>query len=527
MSKESKEPKEKKKPEEKRRPVARVDEIQEGEAHVVEVDGEEVLLTRHGGRICACGNSCTHVGASLSDGWIEDGHVVCPWHYAQFDLETGRREEPPAVEDLPRWETLIEGDQVFLGSRIQPKLRMPEGDDSRRILIVGGGAAGQAAAESLRRSGFAGRISIFSADSEAPYDRTFLSKALLAGKAPKEKLALRGADFYRDLEIDLRLNSRVVSVDPGAKVLELADGSRESGSMILLASGSAPRRLDVKGFEGPGTPLLRDIAQAVQLADELENIGTAVLIGAGFIALEAASSLRDRGVAVHIVAPEETAMERIFGTDIGHRIMEIHRAAGVEFHMGHSVREVTREEDSVTGVVLDNGKRIEAGLVLMAAGVSPVLDYLHGSGLVQDGAVPVNGRFETAEPGVFAAGDIALFPRAGGESRIEHWITAQKQGIHAAQAMLGSVSAYDDVPVFWTKQYAYSFKYTGYGEIFDQVVIHGSLAEDSWIAGYYRHGRLCGAATLGRGKALLALRDIMAAGGHLAPEDLAAGKFTR
>ena len=506
------------------KPIAKVQDIQEGKALAVEVDGEKILLTRHKGKICACGNSCPHYGADLSDGWIEDGHVVCPWHYAQFDLESGRRQEPPSLDDLPTWETRIEGENIFLGAKIGPEISMPAGKDSRRFLIVGGGAAGEAAAETLRREGFAGEIVLFSSDSQAPYDRPALSKELLSGAGKKEWLPLRSKEFYETLAIELRLESRVMHLDPKAIILEMEDGSRESGNMVLLASGSRPRTIPLPGFEGENCHLLRSLDEAEKLVAALEGVKHVALIGAGFIALEAASSLRARGIEVDIVAPESVPMERVFGREVGERIQAIHSAEGVRFHLQHRPKEVLRN-GGIEGLLLENGEKIKTDLILMAVGVEPAIDYLEGSGLTENGAVRVNERFETAEPGVFAAGDIALFPAPGGKTRIEHWITAQKEAIHAAKAMLGSREAFNEVPVFWTKQYTYSFKYVGYLGNFDHTVLHGDLQKDSWITGYYRNGALIGAATLGRGGDLLKVREQLRRGTNISPDEFANGKF--
>jgi NADPH-dependent 2,4-dienoyl-CoA reductase/sulfur reductase-like enzyme/nitrite reductase/ring-hydroxylating ferredoxin subunit len=511
-----------------KRAVAKLDEIQEGELRLVEQDGEEILLTKSHGKICACGNSCSHYGAPLTDGWMEDGEIVCPWHYAKFDPASGERRTPPALDDLPLYETEIVGDEILLGAKHAPEIPLPSGSDSRTILIVGGGAAGQAAAETLRREGFAGAITLISAEDELPYDRTALSKGMLSGKADPAKLALRNAQFYERLKIELKLGSRVSRIDTAAKEVILEDGSRLAGEMILLATGSRPRRLPIPGADSEGVHLIRELKEARKLAGELSKAGRVAVIGAGFISLEAAANLRERGVDVDVIAPEKLPLEGVFGAEAASRIAEIHRAQGVRFHLGTTVTRISRLESGYTLELADRSS-LETDLILMAVGVEPVLDYLQDSGLDHENGVAVNERFETAAAGIFAAGDIARFPYASGSAagvtRSEHWINSQMQGVHAARAMLGSQAPFGEVPLFWSKQYGYSFKFAGFAEKYDQTVIHGSLAKDSWIAGYYRQGRLRAVSGFGKGKAIYKLRSLIGRGENVSIEDFSVGKF--
>lgn len=508
--------------------VAKVHEIKEGELRMVEINGEEVLLTKSKGEICACGNSCSHYGAPLSDGWIEEDRIVCPWHYAKFDPTSGERQTPPALDDLPRWETEVVDGELFLGAKQTPEIPIPSGDDPRTILIVGGGAAGQAAAETLRREGFAGKIILISAEDELPYDRTALSKGMLSGEADPALLPLRNKNFYERLKIDLKLGQRVQAIDPAKKELSLEGGEKLVGDLILLATGSRPRRLSIPGADSEGVHLIRTLKDAKLLARSLGEVKRVSIIGAGFISLEAAANLRERGVEVDVVAPEKTPLERVFGAEAGTRIEEIHRKQGVRFHLGAGVTGIERRSDGYR-LKLDGRSGLDTDLIIMAVGVDPLVDYLHGTSLKAENGIAVNEHFETSAPGVFAVGDIARFPYAAGENRgetrSEHWINAQMQGVHAARAMLGSKQPFDEVPLFWSKQYGYSFKFAGYLEKYDQTVIHGSLAEDSWIAGYYRNGRLRAVSGFGKGKAIYQLRGVIGRGGDIDPADFKAGNF--
>jgi NADPH-dependent 2,4-dienoyl-CoA reductase/sulfur reductase-like enzyme/nitrite reductase/ring-hydroxylating ferredoxin subunit len=496
-------------------------ELKEGVPSVIEVEDKKVLLIRSEGRIYACGNECSHYHAPLSDGLIA-GHVVtCPWHNARFDIRDGQLVAPPGLNGIPSYETKVEEGQVWIRQTGKGMIPMPEGEDDRTVLIVGAGAAGNAAAETLRREGFAGRIVMVTGEAYGPYDRTMLSKDLLSGEAPAKWLPLRGQKFYDRLKIELMTEKPVTAVDPAGRAVTFADGTTMSADRILLATGGKPRNLPVPGSDKAGCYLLRSRQDAEAILSELEAAKTVVIVGASFIGLEVACSLRTREIEVHVVAPEEVPLAAVFGEQIGRRVRKTHEENGVNFHLGETVKEFSGQE-RVSEVVLSGGGRLKADCVIIGVGIRPAVEFLEGSGLVKDEAVPVNGRLETSAQGIFAAGDIALVPdgRSGEPRRIEHWVEAGRQGMHAARCMLGAKESYREVPFFWSKQYGSSLRYIGYAPGFDQVVFRGSVTDKFFLAGFYLNGKLAAAASVGKARELIRLGQLLEAGKSVSPEQL-------
>jgi len=496
-------------------------ELKEGVPSVVEVEETKVLLVRAEGKIYACGNECSHYHAPLSDGLVV-GHVVtCPWHNARFDIRDGGLVAPPGLNGIPSYETKVESGQVWIRQVGKGTIPMPEGEDDRTFLIVGAGAAGNSAAETLRREGFAGRIVMVTGESYGPYDRTMLSKDLLSGEAPAKWLPLRGQKFYERLNIEVMTDKLVTEVDPSSRRVTFADGNTMKADRILLAPGGSPRSLNLPGADKPGCFRLRSRKDAEAILTALEQAKTVVIVGASFIGLEVACSLRTRKIDVHVVAPEAVPLAAVFGEQIGRRIKKTHEENGVTFHLGQTVEEFAGQ-DRIGEVLLADGSRLKADCVIVGVGIRPAVEFLESSGLVKEGVVPVNGRLETAAEGVFAAGDIALVPdgRSGELRRVEHWVEAGRQGMHAARCMLGAEDSYREVPFFWSKQYGSSLRYIGYAPKFDQVVFRGDVSDKTFLAGIYIGGTLRAAASVGRARELIRLGQLLEAGKSVNPDQL-------
>ncbi len=496
-------------------------ELKEGDPSVVEVEEKKVLLVRSGGKIYACGNECSHYHAPLSDGLVIGHIVTCPWHNARFDLRDGRLAAPPGLNNLPSYETKLENGQVWIRQVGKGTIPMPEGEDSRTFLIVGAGAAGNSAAETLRREGFAGRIVMVTGEPYGPYDRPMLSKDLLSGEAPAKWLPLRGQKFYDRLNIEVMTEKLVTSVDPSNRSVTFADSTTMKADRILLATGGTPRSLNLPGADKPGCFLLRTREDAEAILASLEQAKTVVIVGASFIGLEVACSLRTRELDVHVVAPEAVPLAGVFGEQIGRRIKKTHEENGVTFHLGQIVKEFVGQ-DKVSEVLLADGSRLKADCVIIGVGIRPAVEFLESSGLVKEGAVPVDGRLETAAEGIFAAGDIALVPdeRTGELRRVEHWVEAGRQGMHAARCMLGAKDSYREVPFFWTRQYGSSLRYIGHAPRFDHVVFRGDVNDKTFLAGFYFGGTLRAAASVGRARELIRLGQLLETGKSVNPDQL-------
>jgi 3-phenylpropionate/trans-cinnamate dioxygenase ferredoxin reductase subunit len=381
------------------------------------------------------------------------------------------------------------------------------------VIIVGAGAAGDAAADMLRREGYEGPITLVGADESAPYDRPNLSKDYLAGTASEEWMPLRSPSFYEDQRIELLLDTRVASIDVTGKRVLLGDGSEREYGALLLATGASPVRLPDEQFGKSGVRYLRTLADSRALIDAAAAGGSAVVLGSSFIGLEVAASLRARGLDVHVVAPEERPLEKILGRDLGDFIRGVHESHGVVFHMGRTARGI---EGRV--VTLDNGERISADLVVAGIGVRPNDELATSAGLAVDKGIVVNELLETSAPGIFAAGDVARYPdsRSGERIRIEHWVVAQRMGQTAARNILGARERFDTVPFFWSRHYDDSISYVGHAAKWDDVELSGSLDRRAATVTFRAGGQVLAVATVGRDRESLevevALESAAAAG---------------
>jgi len=452
-----------------------------------QVQGEAVLLARRGNDLFAIDATCSHYGGPLAEGLLVGDTVRCPWHHACFSLRTGAPLRAPALNPVSCWRVEQAQGMVYVREKIEPA-RPPtlaaNPDLPRSIVIVGGGGAGNAAAETLRREGYAGSITMLSADSSVPYDRPNLSKGYLAGSAPQEWIPLRSPEFYREQEINLRLNAEVARIDTVRRHVMLVDDSQYSFDALLLATGAEPLRLPVPGADLPHVHVLRTLADSNALLVTAQTAQRAVIIGASFIGLEVAASLRARNIEVHVVGRESGLMERVLGPQVGAFLQALHEAHGVHFHLNTSAAAIDRNR-----VTLANGETLAADLVVVGIGVQPALGLAQQAGLKLDRGIVVDRYLQTSVPGVFAAGDIARWPDplSGAAIRVEHWAVAERQGQTAARNMLGRREPFDAVPFFWTEQYDFVLGYSGHAEGWDQIEIDGSLdARDCSIS--YRRG---------------------------------------
>ena len=488
-------------------------ELREGEPVVGHLDGEPVLLVSFDGHVRAFGASCTHYGGPLGEGLVEDDTIRCPWHHACFSLRTGEAVKAPALNPLPEWSVELRDERVFLGTKREPtplssRGRRSEGPD--RVVIVGAGAAGSAAAEWLRREGHQGEVVLVDPDGDAPYDRPNLSKDYLAGSAPEEWIPLRPPGFYAENGIS-RMVDRAAALDRDRQMIHLRSGQQIPYDALLLATGATPRGLKVPGSDLPHVRTLRSLADCRGIIADAEVSGTAVVVGASFIGMEAAAALRSRGLHVTVVAPDEVPFERALGPDLGALLWQVHEENGVAFRLRHTVDRIDRG-----GVVLDDGTELAADLIVVGIGVRPDTSLAEAAGLPVEDGVLVDERLRTGDPSIYAAGDSARFPdpRSGRRIRVEHWVVAQRQGQAAARNIIGLDQPYRDVPFFWTSHFGVALSYVGHAERWNAVVEEAGPGKRDRAFRFLDGEHLLALATIGHDRLSLETEAEMAAAIH-------------
>jgi apoptosis-inducing factor 3 len=472
-------------------------DLAEGAMVAGRVGDDEVVVVRKGGKLFAVSAHCTHYHGPLAEGLLVGETVRCPWHHAHFSLQTGEAVAAPALSPLTCWQVDERDGKIAVKSRKAPSPSNKKGSPTERFVIVGGGAAGFAAGEMLRRRGFAGSVTMLSNDDATPVDRPNLSKDYLAGSAPEDWVPLRGDDWYAENKIDLRLKTEVTALDAKAKELTLGDGSKLKFDKLLLATGAEPVKLDIPGAGQKHVHTLRSLADCRAIIAEAKDAKRAVVIGASFIGLETAASLRARDIEVHVVAPEKRPLERVFGPQLGDFIRALHEEHGVKFHL----------EDTVSAIdgkwaTLKSGSTLDADLVVVGVGVRPRLALAEKAGLAIDKGVTVDEYMQTSAPDIFAAGDIARWPDAisGQRIRVEHWVVAERQGQIAAFNMMGMRTPFNSAPFFWSQHYDVPINYVGHAEKWDSIEIDGDVMKRDCVVRYKLGGRVLAVASIYRDK---------------------------
>ncbi|MEY9359574.1 NADPH-dependent 2,4-dienoyl-CoA reductase/sulfur reductase-like enzyme/nitrite reductase/ring-hydroxylating ferredoxin subunit [Bradyrhizobium yuanmingense] len=462
------------------------------------VGEDDVLLVQAGGEIFAIEPACSHYHGPLAEGLVVGDTIRCPWHHACFSLRSGEATRPPALNALAVWEVERDRDNIIVRRKreaLAPPAAHRSAPTPDKFVIVGGGAAGFAAAETLRREGFAGAITMLSNDGAMPVDRPNLSKDYLAGNAPEDWLPLRGEDYYRDAGIDLRLDTDVAAIGAKTRSVTLGNGDNLPFDRLLLATGAEPVKLQIPGADQPHVHTLRSVADSRAIIKAAGRARRALVIGASFIGLEVAASLRARKIEVHVVAPEERPMQKVLGAEMGDFVRSLHEENGVTFHLKDTVEKL----DGMRAT-LKSGAVIEADLVVVGIGVKPRLALAEQAGLAADRGVSVSEYLETSVAGIFAAGDIARWPDPHSRQtiRVEHWVVAERQGQTAARNMLGKRERFDAVPFFWSQHYDVPINYVGHAETFDDVAIDGSISGKDCLLKYRKGGRVLAVASIYR-----------------------------
>ncbi|HEX4445825.1 MAG TPA: FAD-dependent oxidoreductase, partial [Polyangiaceae bacterium] len=412
-----------------------------------------------------------------------------------------------------------EGMLYVLGKREAATERLADRGPAS-VVIVGAGPAGNACAEALRRARYAGPITMFGAEVTGPVDRPNLSKDYLAGNAPEEWIPLRGDDFYREHAIELVTGARVTGIDLAHKTIALAGGTSRGYGALVLATGAQPVRPPIPGIDAPHVFVLRSLADSKAIVARAATSKRAVLVGAGFIGLEVAASLRARGLEVHVAAHDALPLARVMGEPIGRFVKALHEAHGVRFHLEKKTIAI-----EAGAVVLEGGERIEADLVVVGAGVKPDVALAEQAGLAIDRGIVVDEGLRASAPGVWAIGDVARWPdaRSGQNIRVEHWVVAERMGQIAARSVLGDAVRCDLVPFFWSAHYDVTINYVGHAQRWDRIDVAGSLEKRDAALAYRLGGKTLAIATVGRDHVSLAAEAAMERGDESALQGLVPG----
>lgn len=462
--------------------------------------GEDIIVVRHRGKVCALAGTCTHQGAPLETGSVIDGSIRCPWHHARFSLDDGEAIAAPAFMPLDTF-TVVEEDGVLTVTGKREPLRTSAPAVSiGKVVIVGGGAAGHACADMLARSGLGGDVTLLSDDADAPYDRTACSKDYLAGDADRDNTALPEPGLGRGPAPHVRTGVTVASIDVAGRAVVTTGNDRVPYDVLVLATGARPLLPDaVKAAEN--VYQLRTLADADALKAAIDGAKRAIVLGSSFIGLEAAASLTKAGLAVTVISKDSAPLAKVAGPEVSAFVQALHEKNGVTFHLGRDLASF----DGHTAT-LDDGTVLVGDLLVVGIGVEPRIDLAEAAGLTiagEDGGggVAVDAELRTSIAGIYAIGDIASYPdpRLGHSIRVEHWVHAQRQGQWLARALLGTVSGgYGDTPFFWTGQYDASLHYVGHVAKPDDRRIEGDVPAGDFAVFLNEDGKERAVLTCGR-----------------------------
>ncbi|XP_053311834.1 apoptosis-inducing factor 3-like [Spea bombifrons] len=457
-------------------------DMKDGEMREFEVHGYPVLVVRSNGAFSAVGSKCSHYGAPLSKGVLEGDRVRCPWHGACFNIKTGDIEEYPGLDSLPCFKVTVEKGAVCIVTseqalqtvkRVKCMSRRSAGNRSTAALI-GTGPAALVCAETLRQEGYTGRIVMVTREKHVPYDRTKLSKVM---NAKATDLYLRPPEFFLEHGIEVWTEKEVVSVNTDEAKIKFRDGSFLLYSQLLIATGSRPRGLCCPGSNLKNVFLLRTPEDANAISETAMNRNV-VIMGSSFIGMEVAAFLSDKASSVSIIGKSAFPFQAVLGPQVGEAAMKLLQERGVKFYMNTEAKEIRGDDTQVKEVILKNGSKIPADVVVAGIGVTPVSNFLKGSRVAVDtrGAIYVDQYMQTSVPNVFAAGDVVSFPLpmlGGHRANIGHWQMAHSHGRIAALNMLNKQTPVNSVPFFWTSLLGKSIRYAGFGEGYTEIIMKG------------------------------------------------------
>uniref|UniRef100_A0A673CZV9 Apoptosis inducing factor mitochondria associated 3 n=1 Tax=Sphaeramia orbicularis TaxID=375764 RepID=A0A673CZV9_9TELE len=490
--------------------VCHVKDLENGQMREVDLGSGRALLIKEHGEFSAMGHKCPHYGAPLVKGVLSKGHVRCPWHGACFNIATGDIEDFPGLDSLPIFQVRVEKDKVIIRANKQAlqlqKRSKPMGRCSAvinsstgfsHVLIIGSGPAGLVCAETLRQEGFTDRIVMCTMDRHPPYDRPKLSKSL---DSTAEQLRLRSIEFLQDHDIELLTEKEVVAVDVKTRSVTFEDGLRMEYRKLFIATGSKPKPMNYKGKDILNVFHLRTPEDANSIA-RLANNKNAVIVGTSFVGMEVAAALTDKAHSVSVIGIESVPFKKALGEKVGKAIMKLKE------------------------VVLKSGKVLRADVCVIGTGCVPATGFLKQSGIHMDskGFITVNKTMQTNVDGVFAGGDVVMFPfppRNNKKVNIPHWQMAHVHGRVAALSMMGQATEIKTVPYFWSAMFGKTIRYAGYGDGFDDVIIQGDLDELRFVAFYTRSEEVVAVASMNYDPIVSRVAEVLGSGKTIKKRDV-------
>ncbi|XP_053986029.1 apoptosis-inducing factor 3 isoform X1 [Hylaeus volcanicus] len=492
--------------------VCKETDIKENEMKLLPLGdaGTKILLIKQKGELHAIGTKCTHYGALLHTGALGDGRIRCPWHGACFNIKTGDIEDYPGLDSLPCYKVNVDDTGLVrvkanrkdldLNRRVK-KMSKLDANNKTTVVIVGGGPAAATCAESLRQEGFTGNIVMVCKENTVPYDRVKVSKVL---DFDIEQAALRPQSFYDDHSIQVKLGLEATGLNTSENVVTLSNNEILTYNYLFICTGSKPRMPDIPGINLSNIYVLRNYTDSHAIHSKLSDKKHIVILGLGFIGMEAAAYCVSKCASVTIVGRGTIPLQSVFGTAIGNRVREEFEAKGIKFIFKNNITQfVAKEdkEDTVGTVILTDGTVLPADIAIIGIGSTFYTDWIKDSSIemLQDGSVIVNKHLKTNVENVYAGGDIAYAPLFDSDSTsaaIGHYSLAHYHGKIAALNICAKSTELNSVPYFWTTLFGKSYRYTGYGKP-DKIRIYGSLENLEFFAYYIKDGKIIAMSSVG------------------------------
>lgn len=520
--------------------VCKESDIKENEMKLLPLgeDGGKILLIKQKGELHAIGTKCTHYGALLNTGALGDGRVRCPWHGACFNIKTGDIEDYPGLDSLPCYQVKVDDSGLV---RVKAKrkdldfnrrlkeMQEPDPEDKTTVVIVGGGPAAAVCAESLRQEGFKGNIIMVCKENSVPYDRIKVSKIF---DLNMDKEVLRPSSFYKDNKIEVKLGVEATGLNTSEKVVQLSNNEKLNYDYLFVCTGSKPRRPDIPGVNLSNIHVLRNYTDSHAINQLLSPEKHVVILGFGFIGIEAAATCVDKCASVTVVGRGNVPLQPVFGTDIGNRIKRVFEEKGVKFMFDCNITQFVAKEgepNNVGSVILTNGQVLPADIVIMGIGSTFYTDWLKDSSIemLKDGSIKVDHYLKTNVENVYAGGDIAYAPVYGSNdisAAIGHYSLAHYHGKMAALNISGKKTAMNAVPFFWTMLFGKGYRYAGHGRP-DKIRMYGSLENLEYFAVYIKDDKVIAVSSAGADPIVADFANLLYEGKTLTESEISKDPF--